>query len=87
MFSFTGTAVSWIGVKCNVCGIAIVSLDGAPTEVNTAGPGVPGSLASEAVFSASGLAAGVSHTMIITVTGATTSGGAYIAVDAFDVTR
>ncbi|TMG74464.1 MAG: hypothetical protein E6H75_11965, partial [Betaproteobacteria bacterium] len=22
MFSFTGTAVSWIGVKCNVCGIA-----------------------------------------------------------------
>jgi len=39
------------------------------------------------VFSASGLAAGVGHTMIITVTGATTSGGAYIAVDAFDVTR
>jgi len=33
MFSFTGTAVSWIGVKCNVCGIAVVSLDGAPTEV------------------------------------------------------
>src|SRR6267154_3700134 len=27
-FAFTGTAVSWIGVKCNVCGIAAVSIDG-----------------------------------------------------------
>jgi len=39
MFSFTGTAVSWIGVKCNVCGIAAVSIDGGvPITVNTAGP-------------------------------------------------
>ncbi len=88
MFSFTGTAVSWIGVKCNVCGIATVSIDGgATTTVNTAGPGVPGSLTSEPVFSASGLAPDVAHTMVITVTGTTTSGNAHIAVDAFDVTR
>jgi hypothetical protein len=86
MFSFTGTAVSWIGVKCNVCGIAVVSIDGgAPIAVNTAGPNAPGSLTSESVFSASGLAA-ASHTMVITVTGTSSSGGAYVAVDAFDVT-
>ena len=86
MFSFTGTAVSWIGVKCNVCGIAAVSIDGgAPATVNTAGPGAPGSLTSEPVFSASGLAAG-SHTMVIIVTGMSSSGGTYVALDAFDVT-
>src|SRR5258706_829084 len=44
IFSFTGTAVSWIGVKCNVCGIAAGSIDGgAPAPVNTAGPNAPGS--------------------------------------------
>jgi hypothetical protein len=86
MFSFTGTAVSWIGVKCNVCGIAAVSIDGGlPATVNTAGPNAPGSLTSESVFSASGLAA-ASHTIFITVTGMSRSGGAYVAVDAFDVT-
>jgi hypothetical protein len=86
MFSFTGTALSWIGVKCNVCGIAAVSIDGgAPTTVNTAGPNAPGSLSSESVFSASGLAA-VSHTILIVVTGMSSSGGSHVAVDAFDVT-
>src|SRR5204863_494932 len=87
-FGFMGTAVSWIGVKCNVCGIATVSIDGgAPASVNTAGPGVPGNLTSEPVFSVSGLAPDVTHTMVITVTGTTTSGNTNIAVDAFDVTR
>jgi hypothetical protein len=86
MFSFTGTAVSWIGVKCNVCGIALVSVDGrAPTTVNTAGPNAPGGLGSESVFSASGLAA-ANHTITIVVTGMSSSGGSYVAVDAFDVT-
>jgi hypothetical protein len=86
MFSFTGTAVSWIGVKCNVCGIAAVSIDaGAPVTVNTAGPSAPGGLTSEPVFSASGLAA-ASHTIFITVTGTSRSDGSYVAVDAFDVT-
>lgn len=87
-FPFSGTGVSWIGLLCNVCGIANVSLDGgAPTPVDTAGPLAPGSpgLASSAVYSASGLAPG-NHTLAITVTGTTTSGGAHIAVDAFDVT-
>jgi len=86
LFSFTGTAVSWIGVKCNVCGVAAVSIDaGAPTTVNTAGPNAPGGLTSESVFSVSGLAAS-NHTISITVTGMSSSGGAYVAVDAFDVT-
>jgi hypothetical protein len=86
IFSFTGTAVSWIGAKCNVCGIAAVSIDGGtPTTVDTTGPKAPGNLTSEPLFSASGLAAS-NHTMVITVTGMSTSGGAYVAVDAFDVT-
>jgi hypothetical protein len=86
-FTFSGTAVSWLGLKCNACGIATVSLDGAaPVTVDTAGPGAPdGSLVSEAVFSASGLDPAASHTLVITVTGSSNSGGAYIVVDAFDV--
>ena len=87
-FSFTGTAVSWFGLKCSICGIATVSIDGgAATSVDTAGPAAPGSpgLTSEAVFKSPPLGAG-SHTMVITVTGTTTSGGAQIVVDAFDVT-
>jgi hypothetical protein len=86
--SFTGTAVSWIGLECNVCGIATVSIDGGVTmPVDTAGAASPGSpgLASKAVYTASGLAAGT-HNLVIAVTGTTTSGGAHIAVDAFDVT-
>ena len=93
-FSFTGTAITWIGVKCDVCGIATVSIDGgAPAVVNTAGPGRSGSLTSEPVFSASGLAPDVTHTIVITATGTTTAlqsllvGGTHIAADAFDVTR
>jgi hypothetical protein len=86
-FTFSGTAVSWLGLKCNACGIATVSLDGAaPMAVDTAGPGAPdGSLVSEAVFSASGLDPAASHTLVITVTGNSNSGGAYVVVDAFDV--
>ncbi|MGH7256599.1 MAG: S8 family peptidase [Nitrospirales bacterium] len=84
--TFTGTAVDWIGLRCTVCGIAGVSIDGgSATTVNTAGPGAPGSgLRSEVVFTSPTLAAG-SHTMVITVSDTTTSGGAHIVVDAFDV--
>jgi hypothetical protein len=46
--------------------------------------GSPG-LTSEVVFTASGLASGT-HTLVITVTGTTTSGGAHIMLDAFDLT-
>lgn len=87
--TFTGTGVSWIGLKCNVCGIASVSIDSGPaTLVDTAGTAAPGSpgLTSEAVFTASGLGAG-SHTIVITVTGSTSSGATNIVVDAFDVTN
>jgi Big-like domain-containing protein len=86
-FTFTGTAVSWIGLRCNICGIANVSIDdAAPTAVDTAGPAAPGSpgLASASVFAVSGLAAG-SHTLVITVTGNTSSSAAHVIVDAFDV--
>jgi PKD repeat protein len=85
-FTFTGTSVSWIGLKCSICGIASVSIDGgAATSVDTAGPSAVGSpgLASEPVFSASGLAAGA-HTLVITVTGTTSSTAAHIIVDAFE---
>jgi hypothetical protein len=87
-FNFTATAVSWIGLKCSICGIASVSIDGgAAVSVDTAGPADTGSpgLTAETVFTASGLGGG-SHTLVITVTGATSSGGAHIIVDAFDVT-
>ena len=86
--TFTGTAVTWVGLRCNVCGIASVSIDGGPAiSVNTAGPAAVGSpgLTSEIVFTATDLAPG-SHRLVITVTGTTTSGGAHIIVDAFDVT-
>jgi hypothetical protein len=93
-FSFTGTAVTWIGVKCNVCGLATVQIDGgAPAVVDTFGPGEPGSLVSEPVFDASGLAPDSTHTLTVVVTGGGAAvpgfltGGAHVAVDAFDVTR
>lgn len=86
-FSFTGTAISWFGPKCNQCGIANVSIDGGlPTVVNTASLAASGSLTSEVLFSASGLAPG-EHTIVITVTGTHTSPSTneYIAVDRLDV--
>lgn len=93
-FTFTGIAVTWIGVKCNVCGIATAQIDGgAPTVVDTFGPGEPGSLVSEPVFTASGLAPDVTHTLTIIVTGGGTAvpgfltGSAHVAVDAFDVKK
>ena len=88
-FTFTGSSVVWLGLKCNVCGFAKVSIDGgAATSVDTAGSAAPGSpgLESEPVFSAAHLAAG-SHTLTITVAGTTSTGGAHVIVDAFDVDR
>src|SRR5258705_8010595 len=80
MFSFTGTAVSWIGVKCNVCGVAAVSIDaGTPTTANMAGPNAPGRLTSESLLSVSGLAAS-NHTISITVTGMSSSARGDVAL-------
>jgi hypothetical protein len=88
-FTFTGSSVVWLGLKCNVCGIAKVSIDGgAATAIDTAGSAAPGSpgLESEPVFSAAHLAPG-SHTLTITVAGTTSTSGAHVVVDAFDVDR
>jgi hypothetical protein len=82
-----GSSVVWLGLKCNVCGVADVSIDGGPaTSIDTAGSAAPGSpgLKPEPVFSAASLAAG-SHTLTITVAGATSTSGAHVVVDAFDV--
>lgn len=87
-FTFTGTAIRWIGLKCSICGIAQASIDGAaPVAVDTAGTAAPGSpgLGSEPVFSASGLAPG-SHRLRIAVSGTTTSTDTHIVIDAFDIT-
>jgi hypothetical protein len=77
-FSFTGTAIDWIGARGTQSGIARVSLDGAysPTEQIQA-----------AVFTATGLA-DTSHTLTIEGTGRqnAASQNALIVVDAFDVT-
>jgi bacillopeptidase F len=84
-FTFTGTAVSWIGARGTQSGIALVSLDGvllaevdlySPTEQIQA-----------AVFTATGLADS-SHTLVIEGTGRqnAASQNALIAVDAFEVT-
>jgi hypothetical protein len=86
-FTFTGTSVVWLGLKCNICGIANVSIDGGrETSIDTAGTAAPGSpgLTSEPMFSAAALAAGT-HTLTITVAGATSTSGAHVVVDAFDV--
>jgi hypothetical protein len=84
-FTFTGTAVSWIGARGTQSGIADVSLDGnfvaeidlwSPTEQIQA-----------AVFTASGLA-DATHTLTITGTGRQnpSAQNALIVVDGFDVT-
>ena len=84
-FTFTGTGVAWIGFKCERCGIARVSLDGAVVAtVDTYAPSRPA--ASGALFSRTGLASG-GHTLVIEVTGTMnpSSLDPYIVVDAFDV--
>jgi hypothetical protein len=83
-FTFTGTAVSWIGARGNLTGIARVTLDG------VAAPLVDTYSTTEqiqaAVFTATGLA-NTSHTLTIEVTGqqnpASTS--ALVVVDGFEV--
>ena len=83
-FTFTGTAVDWIGSRKSTTGIARVYLDGAfVTQIDTY---APGDGLQETIFSATGLAAG-NHTLTIEVTGQKnpSSSSAYIVVDAFDV--
>ncbi len=84
-FTFTGTAVSWVGYRGPLAGIAEVFLDGAFVDridlyASADQPQVP-------VFTATGLAPG-SHTLRILVTGERNPAAtaARVVVDAFDVT-
>src|SRR5206468_2642348 len=83
--TFSGTGISWIGVSSSVSGKAQVFLDGV---LKT---GVDSYSVNErdqrALYTVSGLAAGT-HTLRIHVRGTKNSGsgGAWVWVDAFDVT-
>jgi hypothetical protein len=84
-FTFTGTAISWIGARGTQSGIARVSLDGAfVTEVDLYSPTEQ---IQAAVFTATGLA-DATHTLMIEVTGRQNAAAqnALVVVDAFDVT-
>jgi len=83
--TFTGTAVKWIGYRDQWSGIARVYVDGvlASTVDTYAAP----SQAQTVLYTATGLAQGV-HTLAVEVLGTrnAASGGAWVWVDAFDVT-
>ena len=85
-FAFTGTAVDWIGFLGPQTGIARVFLDGVlVAEVDTYSPTEQ---VQAVVFRATSLAA-TGHTLTIEVTGQQNpaSSGAYVVVDAFDITQ
>ena len=85
---FTGTGIALLGLKCNICGIAQVSIDdAAPVALDTAGPAAPGStgLASEILFNAGGLSAGT-HSLTISVSADTSTSDTFVVIDAFDIT-
>jgi hypothetical protein len=84
-FTFTGTAVAWIGLRGTIAGIARVFLDGtfvADVDLYAPVEDVPAVL-----FTRSGLAPG-SHTLTIEVTGTKNPLATHVnvAIDAFDVT-
>jgi hypothetical protein len=86
-FTFTGTGVSWIGFRCEICGIAEVLIDDAlVAEVDTFSPTRPA--VSESVWDSPVLAAS-SHTLTIRVTGRMnpSSSNVNVVVDALDVTN
>jgi len=82
-FTFTGTAVSWIGYKEQWSGIAKVYVDGVlkGTVDMYASPAKPQQVA----YSIAGLAYG-SHTIIVEATGTKSPAarGSWVWVDAFD---
>lgn len=84
-FSFTGTAISWVGARGTQSGIASVLLDGVyvtDIDMYSANEQIQ-----QEVFTVSGLA-DTRHTLTIQVTGRQNpaSSSALIVVDAFDVT-
>ena len=84
--TFTGTAVKWIGFSDPWSGIAQVYLDGAL--VKTVDTYAATQAAQATQYSVSGLSNGT-HTLTITATGthSAQSAGAWVWVDAFDVTQ
>jgi hypothetical protein len=84
--TFEGTGVRWIGYRDEWAGIADVSLDGQPpASVDTySAPATPQAV----LYAIDGLPAGT-HSLVISPTGRhrTASGGSWIWVDAFLVTR
>jgi hypothetical protein len=85
-FAFTGTSVSWVGYRDRWSGIARVSLDGVLAATVDTYAAVD--QAQAVLFSRSGLAAGA-HTLVVEVTGQRhpSSGGAWVWIDAFDVSN
>jgi hypothetical protein len=85
-FAFTGTAVKWIGFSDPWSGIAQVYLDG--KLVTTIDTYSATQTAQATQYSVSGLSNGA-HTLTIAATGNhnAQSGGAWVWVDAFDVTQ
>jgi hypothetical protein len=84
-FTFTGTAVTWIGARGNQTGIARVFLDGSLVAVVDTYASTEQIQAD--VFTAAGLA-NANHTLTIEVTGSknAASQSSVIVVDAFEVT-
>ena len=85
-FTFTGTAVSWIGCRKNTTGIARVFLDGVFIgEIDTFAP-QPIEGYQNTILRRTGLANGT-HTLTIEATGRKNPGAvsAYVVIDAFDV--
>jgi len=83
-FTFTGTGVNWIGYRDQWSGIAQVYLDGALK--GTIDTYSANALAQTVVYSVSGLS-NASHNLTIVAAGTrdAKSGGAWVWVDAFDV--
>jgi hypothetical protein len=83
--TFTGSAVSWIGYRDEWSGIARVYIDGVSTA--TVDTYATPSKSQGVVYAASGLTPG-SHTIAVEATGThgAASAGAWVWVDAFDVT-
>ena len=83
-FAFSGTGITWIGVRDGWSGVAAVSIDGqVVAEVDTYSSA---DKHQDVLFSTTGLPAG-SHTLHIAVTGQRNpaSGGSWIWIDALDV--
>jgi len=83
--TFTGTGIKWIGLRDEWSGIAKVSVDGV-FQQNADAFLKPGA-GQQVIYQSGGLVPGT-HTLTLEITGTANpaSGGAWIWVDAFDIT-